>query len=283
MRSFAHDRLVFDVKDEGPEVGPAVVLLHGFPQDSTCWDSIVVPLHEQGYRTLALDLRGYSPGARPKGARNYSLAAVTGDVVALLDAAGLARAHVVGHDWGGMVAWALAASQPGRVETVASLSTPHPAALRRAMVRSTQAINSTYMLAFQLRWLPEQVLHPGGPAWDALIRGMPAHQARYYTERMEQPGALTAALNWYRAMPREVLRPSVRVGRVRVPALYVWGDRDPALGRAAAVATSDFAVADYTFTILRGVGHWIPERAPGQVVDSLLEFWSREPHRANAS
>ncbi len=283
MRSFAHDRLVFEVKDEGPEDGTPVVLLHGFPQDATCWDGIVDPLHDQGYRTLAPNQRGYSPAARPPRARDYTRAATAGDVVALLDAAGVERAHIVGHDWGGVVAWSVASAYPERVRTVTSLSTPHPGAIRAVALRSTQLLNSWYMGLFQMRWASEQMLHPGGPLWRALLKGLPKHQARHYTDRMEQPGALSAALNWYRVLPRELVRPSLRVRRIRVPALYVWGDRDPALGRAAAVATSDFVSEDYTFTILRGVGHWIPERAADQVVDSLLEFWSREPGHASTA
>lgn len=279
MRSFAHDRLVFEVKDEGPEDGTPVLLLHGFPQDSTSWDGVVEPLHEHGYRTLAPNQRGYSPSARPKKARNYSRAAVAGDAIALLDAAGVDRAHVVGHDWGGAVAWCLASEYPQRVRTVSSLSTPHPGALRAVALRSTQMVNSWYMGLFQIPWISEQMLHPGGPMWQAMMRGLPKHQARHYTERMEQPGALTAALNWYRVLPREMVRPSLRLHRIERPTLYLWGDRDPALGRAAAMATSDFVADDYTFTILKGAGHWIPETAPDQVVDALLDFWSRETGR----
>ena len=143
MRSYAHDRLVFEVKDEGPEDGQPVVFLHGFPQDSTSWDAVVEPLHERGYRTLAPNQRGYSPSARPRGARNYRWASLAGDVVALLDAAGVDTAHVVGHDWGGAVAWCLASEHSDRVRTVTSLSTPHPGALRSASLRKKRCLTGT--------------------------------------------------------------------------------------------------------------------------------------------
>jgi pimeloyl-ACP methyl ester carboxylesterase len=280
MRSFAHDRLVFEIKDEGPEDGIPVVLLHGFPQDSTAWDAIVGPLHAAGYRTLAPNQRGYSPAARPEKKKAYSWSALAGDVIALLDAAGVDKAHIVGHDWGGSVAWCVASEYPERVRTVAVLSTPHPGALAKVALRSTQLLNSWYMGLFQVPWASEQLLHPGGPLWKAMMKGLPAHQAQHYTERMEQPGALTAALNWYRVLPRELVRPSLKVRKIRVPSLYIWGDRDPALGRAAATATEEFVEDDYTFVILREIGHWIPETAPDRVVESLLEFWSWEPRNA---
>ena len=276
MRSFSHDRLVFEVKDEGPEDGIPVVLLHGFPQDATSWDGVVGPLQKAGYRTLAMNQRGYSPDARPNGAANYSSARLVDDAVALLDAASIDEAHIVGHDWGGAVAWLLASEYPERVNTLTVLSTPHPAAMRAVALRSTQLLSSWYMAVFQLRWTSEQILHPGGPLWRTLMRGLPRHQAQHYTERMQLPGALTAALNWYRALPRELVRPTVRVHRIKQPTLYIWGDRDPALGRAAAVATGDFVSGDYTFVILKGVGHWIPETAAAPVVSRILEFWGHE-------
>lgn len=274
MRTYTHDRLVFEVKDEGPEDGFPVLLLHGFPQDSTCWDGVVEPLHERGFRTLAPNLRGYSPGARPRGRKQYVAAKTVGDAVALLDAAGVEQAHVVGHDMGGYVSWHLASAHPERVKTVTSLSTPHPAAIRAVALRSTQGLRSFYMALFQLPWLPLQLLDPPkGAGWRAFVRGLPPHQAQHYAERLRQPGALAAALNWYRALPKDLLRPSLRIGRTPVPTLYVWGEHDPALGRAAAEATGQFVKSEYRFTVLPHVGHWIPERAPETVAEELLSFW----------
>lgn len=276
MESFVRDGLIFDVRDEGPEDGIPVVLLHGFPQDSTCWDGVVEPLHTAGYRTLAPDQRGYSSRARPTRVKAYRQAELVEDVAELLDAAGAEKAHIVGHDWGGVVAWAFASRYPQRCRTLTSLSTPHPGALRSVALSSTQMLKSWYMGLFQMPKLSEAILRPGGPAWQALSKGLPPHQAQHYAELLSSPGALTAALDWYRALPLDMVRPSVRMHRIETPTLYLWGERDPALGRAAAQATGEFVSGSYTFTILPRVGHWIPETASGIVSTSLLSFWREQ-------
>ena len=162
MDTFRRGDLVFDVHDSGPADGEPVVLLHGFPQDAGAFDRLAPALHSAGLRTLAPDQRGYSPGARPAGRSAYRVRALVDDVLALLDAAGLSSAHVVGHDWGGAVGWALAAWHPWRVRTLTVLSVPHPAAMAQAMVSSDQALRSSYMAFFQLPVVPERVLLAGG-------------------------------------------------------------------------------------------------------------------------
>lgn len=269
MDSFERGGYVFDVGDGGDPTNPAVVLLHGFPQDRGAWDDVVGPLQGGGYRTLTFDMRGVSPGARPKSSAEYRTIESVNDVVALLDAAGLERAHIVGHDWGGYVAWAMACEHPERVMTLTSLSTPHPAALKRAALRSTQALQSWYMGLFQLPYLSERLLQPGGPMWRAMVRGLPPEHVERYAQRLADPAARTAALNWYRVLPRELAAPSVRWTRVQLPTLYVWGERDPALGRAAAQATADYVTGPYTFEPIRA-GHWLPETRPVLIASLLL-------------
>jgi len=150
VKTFSRGPLTFDVVDGGPPDGPPVILLHGFPETSASWADVVPGLHRHGFRTLAPDQRGYSRGARPKGRRSYSIAELVRDVVALADAAGAERFHLVGHDWGGIVAWHFASAHPERLLTVTSLSTPHPAAFQDSLLRSTQLLKSYYMFAFQL-------------------------------------------------------------------------------------------------------------------------------------
>jgi pimeloyl-ACP methyl ester carboxylesterase len=261
MDTFSRGDLVFDVRDSGPADGDPVVLLHGFPQDSSAFDRLSPVLHSAGLRTLAPDQRGYSPRARPEGRSAYALREVVDDVLALLDAAGLQSAHVVGHDWGGVVAWALAGWHPWRVRTLTALSVPHPAAMSQALVHSDQALRSSYIGLFQLPAVPEAVLLAGGGA--ALRRmlragGLPPDRVDAYVSRMQQPGALTAALNWYRALPYGARTP---LGRVRVPTLHVWGAADTFLGRAATEATAAFVDAPYALEVLEDVDHWIPELA----------------------
>jgi pimeloyl-ACP methyl ester carboxylesterase len=263
--SFRRDGLTFDVLDAGPSDGEPVVLLHGFPQDATAWDRVSPALHQHGLRTLAPHQRGYSPLARPRGRSRYTPRETTKDVLSLLDAAGLERAHVVGHDWGGIAAWALGAWHPDRVTTLTVLSVPHPAAMTRAMVTSDQALRSSYVGLFQLPLLPERLLLAGGGAvLRRMLRsgGLPQDAADRYVARMREPEALSCALGWYRALPWSGRDP---VGKVRVPTLHLWSTGDAFLGRTATEATGQFVDAPYRLEILDDVSHWIPELAPDWV------------------
>jgi pimeloyl-ACP methyl ester carboxylesterase len=264
--SFERDGLRFDVRDGGPSDAEVVALLHGFPQDCTAWDDVTPVLHEAGLRTLAPDQRGYSPGARPSRRTAYSTGEGAGDLIALLDAAGAGRAHVVGHDWGGVVAWVAGCRYPERVASLVVLSAPHPAAMTRALTRSAQSLRSWYIVLFQLPVLPELLLR------HALRRtltsgGLPDDRARHYSSRMREPGALTGALNWYRGLPSSLLTP---VRDCPVPTTYVWGREDFALGRVAAEATGRQVAAPYRFVEL-AAGHWLPETRPREVASVILD------------
>ena len=255
--------------DDGPADGEDVLLLHGFPQDHRSWDAISAALVARGYRAIRPDQRGYSAAVRPRDVDSYRLGALTGDAWALLDRLGVERAHVVGHDWGGMVAWAMAAEQPERLRSLTVLSTPHPAAFA-ASLRGVQALRSWYMAVIQVPVVAEALLRPGGRMWAGMMRGLPAESRRRYTEAASEPGALSAMLAWYRAMPRDMLRPSVPPRVIDVPTLYVWGGRDPALGESAARLTSRFVRGPYAFVVLPSAGHWLPERAADDVAPLLL-------------
>jgi pimeloyl-ACP methyl ester carboxylesterase len=226
-------------------------------------------------RAVAPDQRGYTAANRPDGRRSYRIEALVDDALDVIDATGEARVHVVGHDWGGGVAWALAANHPDRLASLTIVSTPHPGAMRRSMLGS-QLLRSWYMVFFQLPWLPERVLLSGDAA--ALTRslersGLPSEVARRYAAHMQEPGALTAALNWYRALPFS--SPDYAVGRITVPTLFVWSTGDVALGRAAAERTRDWVDAPYRFEVLDGVSHWIPETAPDRLNPLLVEHVTR--------
>jgi len=258
------------VTEAGDPGGEPVVLLHGFPQDARAWDRVAPVLHGAGLRTLAPDQRGYSPMARPRGRAAYRSRELVHDVLAMLDAAGIDRAHVVGHDWGGAIAWALGAWHPDRVRTLTVLSVPHPGAMAKAMVTSDQALRSFYMAAFQVPVLPERaMLAGGGTSMQRSLQrsGLPEHLAAHYVQRMREPGALTAALNWYRALPWHARDP---VGRIRVPTLHVWSTGDTFLGRAATEDTGRFCPASYRLEVLEDVPHWIPEVAPERVGELVV-------------
>ena len=263
------DALWFDVRDEGPRHdAPVAVLLHGFPQDGSAYDAVAPLLVDAGVRVLVPDQRGYSPRARPPGRRPYVVPELVADVVALLDTVGVRQAHVVGHDWGGAVAWAVAARRPARVASLTALGTPHPAAVRTGLLRG-QALRSWYIAAFEVPRLPERaLLADGGAALrDALVRsGLAPHRADHYVARMSQPGALSAAIAWYRAL---TVPHAGRTGRVRVPTTYVSARRDPFFARASVDATAAHVDAPFTRVDL-DADHWLPEHRPTDVAAAVL-------------
>jgi pimeloyl-ACP methyl ester carboxylesterase len=268
ITSFTRDGLVFDVRDAGPVDGTPVVLLHGFPQDSRCWDAVSPLLHARGYRTIAPDQRGYSPGARPGPRRAYRASELTGDIAELIAVAGLGPVHLVGHDWGAAVAWGMAAQRPDLLRSLTALSVPHPAAFTRALFTSAQALRSWYILFFQLPWLPEQQIS-SGKAWESALRstGMSPKAAARDAGLMRDRDTARSALNWYRAIMFS--RPDPLPAKITVPTLYVWSDGDTAIGPKGAELTSRFVAGPYTYEVLEGVSHWIPEEAPEQL-DTLL-------------
>jgi len=270
MDSYSCDGLSLDVTDTGPESGRTVIALHGFPADRHCWDGVAAHLTANGYRVLAPDQRGYSPSARPAERARYARARLVDDVLALADAAGRERFDLIGHDWGGVVAWDLAAHHPGRVRSLAVLSTPHPAAFRSALFSGGQLLRSWYMAAFCIPRLPEAIFRWAGPERVAagLTRdGVDPASALRYAERVTRPGAMTGPLNWYRALPHDLSRP---VPKVEVPVLYLWGDHDRYLARAAAEATSRWVRGPYRFEVLEGAGHWLPEVEAQRLAAPLL-------------
>ena len=273
--------LTFDVRVGGPDRGPWVLLLHGFPVNSSCYDDVADRLHESGLRTIQVDQRGYSPGARPEGVEAYRLEALVDDALGVLDALDVPYAILVGHDWGGAVAWQLAGRHADRLASVTVLSTPHPAAMAWAFTHSDQWRKSGYMVFFQLPWIPERAVLRQLPGLYTKT-GMDAADAAKYTERFTSPQSLTGPLGWYRSMPASgAMLKSLRRRRtsqaapkpsrkVTVPTTYVWGARDFALGRAAAEKTAEYVSADYRFVELPAAGHWLPEVDADAVADAVI-------------
>jgi pimeloyl-ACP methyl ester carboxylesterase len=259
-----------DVDEAGPADGPLVLLLHGFPQSPASFADVLPRLASAGLHVVAPAQRGYSPRARPLSASAYGIEELAADALAVADHFGADRFSVVGHDWGGAVAWWLGGTAPERVATLTSLATPHPAAMAQVALRSTQALRSLYIPFFRLPAVPERVLLArDGLLLDRALRrsGLDASRTAAYVRDMQQPGALTAALNWYRAASPLSLG---RFGAVSTPTLYVWGNRDTALGRAAATATEPFVTGPYRFVELDAV-HWLPEVEPERVTELVRE------------
>ena len=265
MDHFVRPGLRFEVVDSGPADAPAVVLLHGFPQQPFSFDAVAGRLSAAGLRTLTPTQRGYTAAARPTRRRDYRTAAAAADVVALLDTAGLAQAHIVGHDLGGSQAWGMAGWHADRVISLTVLSTPHPAAFVKSLWTSRQGLLSWYMGLFQLPALPESMARRT-LAKSLRDAGLPADFADRYAEAMTEPGALTGALNWYRGLPFSMRTP---VGRIKVPTSYIWGRHDNVLARRGVELTADYVVGPYEVVELEA-GHWLPETKPDAVADAIL-------------
>jgi pimeloyl-ACP methyl ester carboxylesterase len=266
--------LTFTGRACGPQDGRRVLLLHGFPQTSWAWHDELWALGHAGYRAVAPDQRGYCSGARPAEVEAYSTGRLLGDVMKLADAMEMDSFDLVGHDWGGLLAWILASRRPDRVRSLCVVSTPHPLALQDALAGGDpeQAGRGEAMTSFQPAGEPERLLlgpDGSGSGLATLLAesGLDDEDAKMYVTALTEPGALTAALNWYRAMDPGVL---LELEPVYVPTLYVWPTEDGAFGRSAAEGSGAHVSAAYTFEVLDGVSHWVPETAPEQLSKLVL-------------
>jgi len=281
----------------GPAGGPVVVLLHGFPHSRYSWRHQLPALAAAGFRAVAFDQRGYSPKARPGAVADYAVDKLLGDAIGIAGSQGGERFHVVGHDWGGQLAWLLAANHGERIRTLNVLSRPHPAAFARAMAGDPrQSERSRHHRAFQApdmadRLLADDARHLrrvlGEENIDALI-GLedapgrpPARHAMSkadvdgYLETVGDRPALDAALNWYRAALLSGGIAAAGVPVVHRPTLYLWGDRDFSVGPEAAMGTADFVDAPFTFHRFEGAGHFLADEVPDGVTRHLLAHLER--------
>lgn len=273
----------------GPEDGEPVVLLHGFPQFWYTWHRQLPALADAGYRAVAPDLRGYNRSERPSGVAAYRLDRLLGDVRGLLDALGHESAHLVGHDWGGVLGWELAGRSPEAIDRLAILNAPHPAAYHRALRTLDQLRRSWYVGWFQLPRLPEWSLG----AQDARAIAEMHHDPWFddvdrerYRAAASRPGALAAAVNYYRAVGRATVRDRIaravpgrerppdalRAREIDVPTLVLWGLGDPALSPRL-VDGLDRWVSDLQVQVFREVDHWLPAARPDAVATALLAFF----------
>lgn len=261
--------LTFDVWTAGPEDAEPVILLHGFPQSASGWDLIAPILVDAGLRVVVPNQRGYSAGARPTGVADYAIDVLVGDVVGLLDALGIDAAHVVGHDWGAAVAWPLAVHHSDRLLSLTAVSVPHLAAYGRALREDPdQQQRASYIGLLRQPGKSEELLLENDAARLRAMYGdiVPAEQVEAHLKILTEPGALTAALNWYRAMTADL----GELGVVRVPTTYVWSNGDIAIGRAGARLCGDYVEAPFEFVELDGVSHWIPEESPDALAAAIL-------------
>ncbi len=264
--------------------GPLVVLLHGFPEFWYSWRHQIPALAGAGFRVVAPDLRGYNESDKPEGIEAYRISNVVGDVAGLVRAFGAERAAIVGHDWGGAAAYAFAMMRPELTRALAVLNCPHPALFGRALATGDieQLRRSWYMFFFQLPQAPEALLAADNFrflrefAYASARKGtFTAGDLRRFTEAFAKPGALTGAVNWYRAMFRGGLPAARRYPPIAAPTLVIWGTRDCFLGTSLTRGMRRHFSGPFALRYLRGVSHWVQQEAPARVNALLLGFLGR--------
>jgi pimeloyl-ACP methyl ester carboxylesterase len=271
----------------GDEADPLVVLLHGFPEFWYSWRRQIPALAEAGFRVVAPDMRGYNRSEKPRGVGSYRPDVLVADVSGLVEYFDCEQARVVGHDWGGLVAWATAIRRPAVVEKLTVLNAPHPERYRRELRRNPeQWRRSWYAGGFQLPWLPEFLLGARDCERVAEMLRETANPGTFdetdlqrYREAACRPGALTAMLNYYRAAFREEVRETVRAllggerpsREVRVPTLLVWGEDDPALGVELTDGVERW-VPDLRVERFPDATHWVQNDRPEAVSESVVDF-----------
>ena len=267
------------VVEAGPESGPLLILLHGFPEFWYGWHRQIEPLAAAGFHVLIPDQRGYNLSDKPESISAYNIDNLARDIVGLIDEAGAAKACVAGHDWGGAVGWWLGVKHPERLEKLALLNIPHPLVMKRAIRKDpAQRKRSSYIFFFQLPWLPEHSFQKNNFA-----RGVKSLHASsrpgtfsdadldLYREAWSQPGEVRSMIHWYRALLRsQPERPASP--RVRVPTLLLWGEKDRFLGREMAQPSIDLC-DDGRLVFVPEASHWIQHEEPERVTRELLGFF----------
>jgi pimeloyl-ACP methyl ester carboxylesterase len=255
--------------------------LHGFPELNYSWRYQMPLLAKMGYRVWAPNQRGYGSSTRPKNIENYTIDSIVADTAALFDASKALKLTLIGHDWGGAIAWFFAITTVRPIERLVVMNLPHPYCMIAALRHWPQLRRSWYVAAAQIPWLPEWWL---GRREAAQIRrifyDMAVEKSRFtadvldvYATAAKQPGALTAMLNWYRAAIR-YRAVIANDGRVDVPVLIIWGEEDRALGLETLDGVDRY-VADITIRRLPGVSHWVQQEAP-ETVNAILAEWPPE-------
>ncbi len=281
--------------EAGPTQGPLVVLLHGFPELSSSWREVLPALGQAGFHAVAPDLRGYGGTDRPR--HGYDLDTLTEDIHQLVRHLQPDRpAHVVGHDWGGAIAYRLAAMRPEVVDRLAVINAPHPSVMARHMLNPAQLARSWYMFAFQVPLLPERLLSMrGGAVIPWMVRRavvdksrVPPERLAPYAENFAHPEAARAALAYYRTAIRGMLasrsaRRQLRYPRIRAPFRLIWAEEDVALGRELTYGMEPYFEQPPEVSYLPGVGHFAPLEAPEKVAALLLEHLGEASSRAAAA
>ncbi len=269
LERYHRGELSFDLIDSGPLEGEAVVLLHGFPETAQCWDQVRVQLNAAGFRTFAPNQRGYSLDARPEGRQAYRMQELLQDLDLLIDQINQ-PVHLVGHDWGAIVAWEYAMHYPKKLKNLVVLSVPHPGAFLRALLASDQLFKSYYIGLFQLPKLPELLFEKFPKIGLGLLKnsGMTKQQLEIFKTEMLEQGRLSYSLNWYRALPFNAR--FQRFDPVTVPTLFIGGTQDVAISDAGVKLNQRYVQAPYREVMLEA-NHWLPVQQAAVVSQLILE------------
>lgn len=259
--------------------GPLLLLLHGFPESWYTWRH-QIPFLAQHFQVVAPDLRGYGESDRPKKVADYQPSEIVSDIVGLIKGLGHEKARIVGHDWGGAIAWRMGIEHPEMVEQLAILNCPHPYLFFKALKSNfTQLKKSWYLFAFQLPYLPEMLFRTNPEkVLKGILRGSTKkpeifkdEDIQYYLKSLKKPGAIEAAINYYRATFRAKKDPIIK-DKIKVPTLLIWGDGDAALGKELTIGTEELVEGPFKIEFLSGCSHWVNEEEPERVNQMLLDF-----------
>lgn len=271
--------ITLNVVQEGPEDGPLLIFLHGFPEFSYAWKAQIPVFAEQGYRVWAPDQRGSNLSDKPKGVAAYTADELAADIIGLIDAAGEEQAYLVGHDWGAFVTWWIAAKYPERVKGMVILNVPHGKVMKRNLKENkAQRKRSRYMVFFQLPWLPERLAKHDN--WKLASRALTSTSLRgtfseydlyMYRQAWSQPRGFHSTLNWYRAAFRKP-SPNPKTSRISVPTLLIWGKKDIFLGSEMAQESIDLC-DDGQLVMMEDASHWLHHEKPEQVNQLISEFF----------
>lgn len=270
--------LTFHVAQKGPEEGELVLLLHGFPEFWYGWRKQIDYLADKGYRVWAPDQRGYSLSDKPENVEGYQLENLVGDVVGLIEASQREKVVLVGHDWGGIVAWRVAREYPELVERLIILNAPHEAAMKKQVLQQpTQLLRSSYALFFQIQELPEKLIQLSD--WETATKMLQAtsregtfteEDLKHYKEAWNQPNAMTSMINWYRANVQALTNPK-GPRRVTVPTLIMWGAKDQFLGRELARKSLEYC-GNGKLIVFEKATHWIQHEEATRVNRFMWEY-----------
>mgnify|MGYP001818612383 CR=1 FL=1 len=271
IRNIPSGEFTFRVRTVGNETDEPIIFLHGFPETSAMWSKLMDSFASRGFFCIAPDMRGYSEQACPKGVKNYTVTKISEDILGIADALSIEQFHLVGHDWGAAIGWHMVHEHANRIKSWSALSVPHNRAFAKAYKTDPeQKKKSRYIGWFMLPIIPEFMIRRNDfAAFRKLWKRSSPDEVEDYLSVFRRKKSLTGALNYYRANLGK--GKAVRLGEITTPTLFIWGNRDLAIGATAAYANEKYMKGPYTFLEVEG-GHWLIQSNYDQVASAITEF-----------